>query len=187
MVVLNHIPYMFYQPYMEKLLDLFSLSGGTPLATGVQTALTLVLASLVAQRSIVWRNRLGTGGVLLTSMTIQAVIIGVMAIAIHPLVALLIIARSVPRGLMSAPLNAAVVPRVPRQERATYLSIVSLAGRLGFALYLVVMAALTGATGSDDWAAIRLLLVIGLGIAVAGLVVLGLTARPARLDQPGQP
>ena len=110
-----------------------------------------------------------------------------MAIAVHPLVALLIIARSVPRGLMTAPLNAAVVPRVPRHERATYVSVQSLAGRLGFAGYLLTMAALTGQAGADGWGTIRLLLLIGLGIGAASLAALGLTARRAKLDAPVEP
>ncbi|HES58191.1 MAG TPA: hypothetical protein ENO21_02045 [Firmicutes bacterium] len=171
---------------MEQLLGLFDISRSTPLATGVQTALTLLLASLVAQRSIVLRDRLGTGGVLLAAMIIQTAIIGVMAVALHPLVAILIIARSVPRGLMTAPLNAAVVPRVPRHERATYLSVQSLAGRLGFALYLLAMAALPGAAGADGWSSIRLLLLIGLGIGAVALAALGVTLRRTVLDgQPG--
>lgn len=182
MVILNHVPYMFYQPYMKQLLGLLDVGGSTPLATGMQASLSLLLASMVANRSIHWRNRLGTGGVLLASMALQTLIIAIMAAAIHPLVALIIIARSMARGLMIAPLNAAVVPRVPRHERATYLSMQSLAGRLGFALYLLAMAALTGSTGADDWSSIRLLLTIGAGIGIAGLLALGVSARRVQLE-----
>jgi hypothetical protein len=82
--------------------------------------------------------------------------------------------------MMSAPLNAAIVPRVPAQERATYLSFQSLTGRLGFGIYLILMAAIAGGTGADDWPAIRLLLLIGFGIAAGGLLALGYFSR--RLD-----
>ena len=41
----------------------------------------------------------------------------------HPVVVLLVLLRSCPRALMAAPVNAAVAPRVPQQQRATYLSL----------------------------------------------------------------
>lgn len=74
---------------------------------GVHMALVMFIASFVAGWSVRLRDRLGLGGALLTATALQTIIIAVMGFVLHPLVLVLVLLRSVPRALMTAPVNAA--------------------------------------------------------------------------------
>ncbi len=181
MTVLNHTPYEFYQPYIELIAQGPGtsgignwLGGSTPLISGIHTALTMVIASWFAARSIRLRNRLGVATTLLLSTALQFLIIGFMGVFLHLAIVPLILLRSVPRALMAAPLNAAIAPQVPKRQRATYLSLQSLSGRLAFAGVLILLSSFTG-QAAEGWAKISHSLHICAGIAVVGLVLLFLT------------
>jgi MFS family permease len=187
MLVLNHIPYEYFQPYIESVLSAdWTDAAATPMVTGVHVAITFWLASMISGRSIRLRNRIGLWGVLACATALQALTIGLMAFVLSPLVVGLLLLRSCPRGLMTPPLNAAVTGAVPVQLRATYLSMQSLAGRLAFGvtLFLLAMAVPAGATG--DWAGIREQLAIStwIGGAGLGLVLLVLVLRGRRDQTP---
>lgn len=173
MTVLNHVPYEFYQPYIElALTERHSLGEGTSLGTGVHVGIAMVIAAWFAGRSIRLRNRLGLVGVLLSAATLQTVIIGVMGLVLHPLVILLVLFRSVPRALMTAPINAAIAPRVDRAQRATFMSIQSLAGRLAFSGFLVVLSLVPGDSDGGRWPIMSNQLLIASAIGLSGILVL---------------
>lgn len=183
MTVLNHIPYEFYQPYLQLLAGEANLGGqAAPLTSGLHMGLTMLAASWFAARSVRLRDRIGIGPALLTSMGLQLVIITAMGIALHPIVAVLVLLRSAPRALMAAPLNAAIAPRIHRSHRATYFSIQSLAGRLSFSSVLVLLSMLAGAGSIDRWLPISRMLtwtaILG-GAAIILLVVTLGALRPA--------
>ena len=166
--MINHIPYEFYQPYIQLL-------GGeapTPLLTGLHTALTMGIAAWFAKQSIRLRDHLGTRSALMLSTGVQVVLISLMGFFFHPVVALLLAFRSVPRALMIAPLNAATVPRLEQHHRATYLSIQSLIGRLSFSLCLTLLAGVS--EGSD--VALPAMLLHCAVFAIVGCVVLAVIA-----------
>ena len=103
MVVLNHVPYEFYQPYTRLVGGQAELMGeNTPVIAGVHMALVMFIASFVAGWSVRLRDRLGLGGALLTATALQTIIIAVMGFVLHPLVLVLVLLRSVPRALMTA-------------------------------------------------------------------------------------
>ena len=168
MTVINHIPYEFYQPYIQLL-------GGeapTPLLTGLHTALTMGIAAWFARQSIRLRDHFGTRSALMLSTGVQVVLISLMGFFFHPVVALLLAFRSVPRALMIAPLNAATVPRLQQHHRATYLSIQSLIGRLSFSLCLTLLAGVS--EGSD--VALSDMLLHSAVFAIVGCIVLAVIA-----------
>lgn len=165
--VINHIPYEFYQPYLEALSDVPWPTGSTPLVAGVHVALVWLVAAPVARGSAALAKRLGTVRLLLASLLLQLGLIGLMALAIEPWIAVLLVVRAVPGALQDAPVRAAVAPRVKPQLRATYLSLQSLAGRLGFAVLLLGLSLLSASTLSE------LLHVCGV---VAGILILGVVA-----------
>lgn len=173
MTVINHIPYEFYQPYIDLLRG--QHAAPTPLVTGCHTALTMVIAAWFAKRSVRLSDYLGTRLALMLSAGIQGAIIWAMSVFLHPIVALLLGFRSVPRALMIAPLNVATVPRLQRHHRATYLSIQSLIGRLAFSLGLVLLASSASPTltGAD---AIFHPLRTSAVFALAGCAVLAIVA-----------
>ncbi|MEM1356070.1 MAG: MFS transporter [Planctomycetota bacterium] len=178
MTILNHIPYEFYQPYLEE-LSVGNTLGPTPLITGVHTMLAMLIAAWIASRSMAVRRRIGLGPTLLSAMGLQTLIIVLMGLAVHPVIAVVTLMRSCPRALMAAPLNAAVTPRIDQAHRATFLSVQSLVGRLAFSATLVGLSWIPGADrGGWPWLS-RKLLVAG---ALAGALLVGfvLTVRLAR-------
>ncbi|MCH7493545.1 MFS transporter [bacterium] len=178
MTVVNHIPYEFYQPYLRLLAEGGAFPApATPLAAGMHLAATMLIAAWVAGHSVRLRDRLGLGWALLAALALQLVVIAAMGSVLAAWVVPLMLLRSAPKGLMMAPLNAAIAPRVPRAQRATYLSLQSLLGRLAFAGVLGVMALAVGAT--VDWSSLHLLLRLGLLVGVAGGVLLLLGRRRA--------
>ncbi len=185
MTVLNHIPYEFYQPWLRLLaLDGLYPERFTPLASGLLLGSSMLLGSWFAANSIRLRDRIGIGSALLTACAMQTIVIGVMGLWLHVAIVGVILLRSVPRGIMMPAFNAAVAPRVDQQHRATYMSVMSLGGRLAFSLTLVALSFFAGE--AQDWASLSRLLVIGAGIGVAGLLSLLATVQRARLELGGQ-
>ena len=168
MLVLNHVPYEYFQPYIEAALGRDGLdAASTPLVTGLHVAVTFWLASLVGARSIRIRNRIGLWGVLLIAMALQVFTIGVMSLWLSPLIVVLLLLRSCPRALMTPPLNAAVTGSIPTKLRATYLSLQSFVGRLSFSGTLFLLTLAVPATAAAAWPTIR----TQLGFAAIGSLV----------------
>lgn len=172
MTVLNHIPYEFYQPYLKLAGRHFSAGETAPIVTGLHMGATTLLGAAVARRGVELDHRIGTGPTLLVATAVQTSVIVGMAALLHPLVALLILLRGLPKALAAAPLRAAVTPRLPKRQRATYLSVQSLVGRLGFAGLLGSLGAVAGSTSPDSWATLSMLLWICSGLALALLATL---------------
>jgi len=169
MLVLNHVPYEYFQPYIEATLGKDGIAAAsTPLVTGLHVAVTFWLASLVGARSIGVRNRVGLWGVLLIAMALQVLTIGLMSLWLSPLIAVFLLLRSCPRALMTPPLNAAVTGAVPTKLRATYLSLQSFAGRLSFSGTLFLLTLAVPAAAATGWSTIS----TQLRIAAVGSLVL---------------
>lgn len=179
MTVLHHVPYELYQPYFRLINAAWGsdqADSATPLATGVHTAAVMILGSWFAGRSVAWRRRLGLGWALLLAGLMQVGIIGIMGLVLHPVVIIVLLLRSSARGLVVAPMNAAIAPRVPADQRATYLSIQALAGRLSFAATLAGLSLLPEAHGDDEpiWTPISTMLLLCAGGGLIGLIGLAL-------------
>jgi predicted MFS family arabinose efflux permease len=177
-VVINHIPYEFYQPYLQEL----GLLGGqgTPLVSGLHLALAMLLASWVAGRSIAIRDRLGLVPTLLLAIAIQTLVMAAMGQMLHAAVVLLILLRSWPRALARAPWRAAVTPRVPQRLRASFLSMISLAGRLSFALTLAAFGHYAEHLGPGGWQTTANILTASGLLGLFGLVAFALSSRSVR-------
>ena len=185
MTVLNHVPYEFYQPYLEALGSELDLPAkGAPLAAGSHMAVTMFLGSWFALRSVRIRDRLGLGPALLLSALLQTVVIGMMGFILHPAVTLLILLRGVPRALMTAPLNAAVIPEISQAHRATYLSIQSLAGRLSFSGVLFLLSWVPVPGAPVEWVSLSLMLRLCGAFGLAGFIALAATVNTSlrRMD-----
>jgi len=145
MTVLNHVPYEFFQPYTALLLApaAEALPGDYSLAppvTGALMAAAMAIGAWASGRAVALGRRLGTARALIAMAVLQGAVIAAMAWAVHPLILVLVAARSLP-GAVSGPLTSGVIqPRLPEGLRATYLSVQSLAGRLAFSGALAVTA-----------------------------------------------
>jgi hypothetical protein len=136
-----HIVYEFYQPYITLLqLPMLEASSQAPLISGIIISISMFGGAIGARASISWQSRLGLVGVLAVAMLIQLGLVAAMAIAVSPLVLMLVCARNFPMALVHAPVRAAIAPRITRAQRATYLSLQGLSERLFFALLLLGLA-----------------------------------------------
>lgn len=137
MTVFNHIPYEFFQPYLDLLIERFQVASElrysvTPAASSVLVAVTMLVSAWGSRRAMRWQTKLGTVWSLLATMLLQGVIIFSMSAVLHPLIVALLLLRSMPRAVMSPIVNATVHPLIPSGIRATFLSLQSFAGRLLF-------------------------------------------------------
>jgi MFS family permease len=174
---LEHAAYTFYQPYLATLLGQATL---TPLATGLHAGAASLLAAFAAARSPALRERLGVRAALLLPLGVQAALIGLLAVAVHPLLALLAVGREAGPAVAQVLLHAEVAPRVPQGQRATYLSLQGLAGRLVFSGLLLALSSAVGNAGAIDPAAVRGSLAGCFVFAVVCLAALLVTRRALR-------
>ncbi|KAA3631109.1 MAG: MFS transporter [Proteobacteria bacterium] len=176
-----HIPFEFYQPYVALLVDgSLAADRRAPAVSGIVIALSMLGGSLGAASSVAMLHRLGLRRLMLLAVALQLLVVAGMASVLHGAVLGLIFLRNFPMALTHAPLNAAVAPRVDREERATYLSMQNLVARLVFAGLLAALSATLAGDARIDWPSLSLLLTIGLGIGIAAAAVLSLTSSVLR-------
>jgi|TARA_B110000196_G_scaffold319843_2_gene339241 MFS family permease len=177
MIIINHIPYEFYQPYLKELASQYDAVRATPFLSSVHLAVTMLLASWIASKSIRIRKSIGTGPTLLAAAGLQIVMMATMHFFVSIPAAIASMLRSCPRALMTAPLNAAIAPRVPTTKRATFFSLQSLFGRLGFSITLAIFGA---EAGGEEWESIEKMLGWGMWFGVGGFLILVLTVFAIR-------
>jgi hypothetical protein len=177
-ITLEHIPYEFSQPYLAAVLDEpVTQVRSTPAASGALYAIVAVIGSLAAAYSIRIRARLGAGKTLLAAASLQTVLIGAMAALVSPLVVPLLALRSSLAAIANPVIHAEVTPRVPQAQRATYLSLHSLAGRLGYSGVLAGLASLSAGRSIDDPTTLTSLLGWAFVLACVGVGALLVTSR----------
>jgi len=174
MLVLNHIPYEFYQPYIKELAIEYKVIQATPFLSSIHLTLTMLIAAWIASKSIEIRDRIGTGATLLSAAGLQIAMMAIMHFFVSIPAAVATLLRSCPRALITAPLNVAVAPNVPPERRATFLSLQSLFGRLGFSMTLAMFA--TAASGKE-WADISAMLKWSMWGGLVGFILLLVTVR----------
>lgn len=175
MTVFSHVPYELFQPWLELLLAGFDRPGYavTPAVAGVMIGAALGLSSWATRHAPALQRRFGVRRSLLGLLVGQSVVMAAMAIAVHPLVVVVLLFRSVAMGLIAPIARSVIHPRVGSGQRATYLSLQSLVGRLAFSATLLLAARAVGEVTHLDHAAMRTVL---LGyLALAALVGWALT------------
>lgn len=186
-IVINHIPYEFYQPYF-KLLDFgLGFAGQTPAVAGTHMAVAALIGAWFANWSDVLADRVGTAWALLIALGIQVAIVFSMVLAVHIAVVFVLALRGVPSGLIRAPLNGAVTPRLDARHRATYLSIQSLVGRLSFSGLLLLLSFVSGDNEMVEPAVLHNLISISAVIATGMLIVLLVTSSSLRNESSQNP
>jgi MFS family permease len=178
---LEHVPYEFAQPYIAAVLgESVTEVRRTPLATGAIAALIYLVGALAATRSMVLWRRFGTGRVLVGLTALQTTLIGARALVIHPLVLPLITLRNCQPAIGHVVANAAIIPQVPQAQRATYLSLHSLSGRIGYSAVLFTLSSTLAADAPNDPDTVTAMLRGCFLLAVVGLVILAAFSRSAR-------
>ncbi|VFQ46380.1 MFS transporter [Desulfoluna butyratoxydans] len=141
MTVLLHIPYEFYQPYLKQALAWSGVGPSlVPPLSGMHLALTMVLGAFMTRFAGRIHHRCVVRRTLLACALLQVVLIGAMALVVHPLVALMLVGRTASRAVSTPLVNAELAPLLGRHERSTYFSLQSLLGRLAYGGALVMLS-----------------------------------------------
>lgn len=167
------------QPWLSRLADTSNWPVSPALASGFMVAILSLVGAVSAAKAHALRLRLGLRTALSALAAIEAAIIAGMALFntvwLLPLLAL----RSTQAAAAPVLTTAAVAPMISRSERATFLSLASLAGRLAYGLTLLSL----GQIGNQD-TMFRVAAALGFALFVL-LFVAGLTS--GRLDDKAQP
>ena len=140
MTILVHIPYEFYQPYLGKVADLMgTATTATPTVTGTHLAATMLIGAICTRFPADVSHRCKLRRILLLGASFQGLLISAMALSIHPIIAILLVLRTIPKAVVTPMVNAELSPLLEQHERSTYLSILSLLGRLGHGVVLLVL------------------------------------------------
>lgn len=178
LTVFVHVPYELLQPWLALALDGHDTrEAATPAISGAVVAGGMLVAALVSRGATRLGRRLGDAGALLASLALLAAILVAMGLAAHVVLVPVVLLRSVPIAVATPLLAAMVHPRLPSATRATYLSMQSLAGRLGFAAWLAVASFVAGDIAALDARAIGELAIGSAALLAICAVVLRLTRK----------
>lgn len=146
MVTLVHVAFTLMQPWLTLVLDQSADDlGATPVLAGAVYATTALLGASAARYSATVAERIGVVVTLVALGALSAVIVTGMALWVHFALIALVALRSVQGAAAPVLISDAVASRTKRHHRATLLSMNSLAGRLGYGLVLLFVAA-----GAED-------------------------------------
>lgn len=185
--VFNHVPYEFFQPYLDILIERYGFADQgtyamTPLVASLHVAVAMLIAGWASRRSMRVSEKIGAKWTLLGAMLLQGCLIFSMAILVHPVIALLLLLRSTPRGLMTPVINATVHPLLSSDMRATFLSLQSFAGRLCFGGALFITSLFVA--GIEKLNAGNLSGILSVYAIVSLIVLLFLGATNPAINQP---
>ncbi|WP_109563130.1 MFS transporter [Jannaschia seohaensis] len=178
----SHVPFVFGQPFILTTLADTALAAEAPVVSGAVTAAMMTVSLAVSLFAPRLRAAVGLTAMLLAAFALQVALPGALALATGPLAVLLLLTRMVPDALARPFLLARVQPLLPKDARATVLSMQSLIARLLFAATLWVAAASTTEIGQMPEADLRAVLGAYAIAGLVALVALALAARRLRLD-----
>ncbi len=148
MTILVHIPYEYYQNFIRSFLNTTSigkLSYVNPTwVNGLHAAIAMTIAGFFSGFASKINRYLGVKKSVLLAIATLVIITFFMSSFLEWWVVILVLFRSAPYSFLSPILNAEIVPRLESHLQATYLSIQSMLGRLGFGIVLLVMSFLEG-------------------------------------------
>ena len=185
MYLFSHLPFVFGQPFILEALDRVGLSGEAPLISGGVTATMMGLSLVASLFAAGLRRRIGLAAILLLAFGMQIALVMALATSNALWVIGLLLLRMVPDSLSGPFILARIQPFLADNSRATYLSIQSLAGRLLFALTLVVSSSNTTDAGLMPYADISRILWWYAGAGLVVWLMLAALARRAGVEPRG--
>lgn len=178
---LQHVPYEFYQPYIALLksnaITAFFEDSNAAMVSGIVIGASMFGGALGARLSVPLAAKLGAQSVLLAGIAMQCMIIAGLGFWLHPALLILIMFRNFSMAMTHAPMHALIAPRVDSAQRATYLSMQSLAGRALFSAVLFTIAAKTGTGQQLNWPTLSWILQSCTLLGFIALLALTITAK----------
>lgn len=175
---ITHVPYEFYQPYIQLLSErdmIYGLSVTT--LSGLIYASARYISAFGASYSMIWSRTIGTFNFLMIAAIIITLVVAVMSSALHIIALGFVMLRSTPSMAIKAPINAIITPRIGPGQRATFHSVMSLICRLSFFLLLILLSLIVDHDALVDWDNLRLILRTCLIGAFVFLIPLALFGR----------
>jgi len=170
-VVTIHLSSELVAPYLVGVLgEGFDQIDRAPLAIGLLSAFIALVAAAAVSGVAPMRRQFGVIVLFVAAAAIPAVTLTAMALATSVLVLPLIMLRSVQTAVVSVLVPATVAPRVDRRHRATFLSMTSLMGRLGYGSLLLVIGGVGDLGETLEWAA-AVAIAVFIGVAVSSRFV----------------
>ena len=179
----SHLPFVFGQPFILEALSSMGFAPQAPLVSGVVTAMMMGLSVTVSLFAVGLRDRIGLSGILLGAFGLQIAISGVMALTDSALVLAVLMLRMIPDALSRPFILGRIQPLLADDSRATWLSLKSFVGRLGFASALAIGAVSTTDVGQMPYADIQSILTVASLIGLSALACLALSARRAGVSR----
>ena len=140
LVTLEHVAFTVAQPWITEVLDRPADDlGVTPLLTGTTFAVVAIVGSVAARSSARLGERFGVAPTLIGFGALSAAVVTGMALWVHAAMLVLLAFRSAQGAAAPVLISAAVAPVTAPGHRATLLSINSLAGRLSYGVFLLVV------------------------------------------------
>ncbi len=168
-VITIHLTSELAAPYLAGVLgEALDEIDKAPLLNGLLAASVALVAAVAVRGVARSRQRFGLVAVLVGVAAIPAVTLSTMALVTSAFVLPLLVLRSVQSAVVSVLVPATVAPRVDRNHRATFLSLTSLVGRLGYGSVLLAVGAVGDIGETLEWAA---------GMAIVVFIVVTLTGR----------
>ena len=165
---LSHIPYEFYQPYLKLLEQADALPGtSAALTSGLIYAATFFIGAFVSGKSMWLKRKLGLKTLFVVSLILMLLVIGVMGMYLSIAMMAVMLFRNSPMSAIKAPFNEIITPKITANQRATFHSLLSLAGRLAFFATLFGLSFFVHNDQLTDWPTLSMLLKICLFISCA--------------------
>ncbi|MGI9600703.1 MAG: hypothetical protein ACR2QE_02380 [Acidimicrobiales bacterium] len=173
-ITLEHLSVEIGQPYIAELVgESADDLQATPMYVGALLAVIALVGSAAAGQAVRIRQTFGLIGGLLLLAAVEVGIAVAMAVTVSWFVVPLMALRSVQPAAANVLIPSAVSPLIAARHRATYLSLGSLGGRLGYGMLLLALGT------TDDLDTVRTSIGI---IAVVLLVAVVVTSPIAKND-----
>ncbi len=186
MYIFSHVPFVFGQPFIDQVLQRIGSADVTTAVSGTITSLMMLVSVAAGWWALPIGNRLGVAGILLLAFGMQVGLITVLMLSVHPIAMAFLLLRMVPNAFAQPFILANIQPRIDSTNRATYLSLQSLCGRLGLGMTLFVGATLVDGTHSLSHATLQWVLAVYVVAGVAIWVTLLLTSHRISADDRSQ-
>lgn len=178
----SHLPFVFGQPFILAALSDVGLSGEAPLISGAVTAVMMGLSVVASVYALGLRGQIGLVRILLLAFGLQIALITVLTLTQSWLAIAVLFLRIVPDALSHPFMMGRIQPLLQDAVRATFVSIQNLAGKLVFAVSLLISAGAASDVSAMPYDDIRTILGWYVAVGVAAWLALALTAQRAGVE-----
>ena len=177
MYAYSHIPFVFGQPFILAALAEQGVAANAPVISGAISAGMMLLSVAVSRLVPAVRERFSLAQILLGAFAFQIAVGAGLALSGSVLVIGILFLRMVPSAFTQPLIVARLQPLLSDDSRATFLSLKSLVGRLGFAASLLVASVSASEVGAMAQGEIRSIVA---GYGVVGVMALVFFAALSR-------